>query len=140
MDQRVSLVTLAVADLNRSREFYDKGLGWKTGFAGEDIAFYQLPGNILGLWAKKAMAEDLGVPETSLGTGGVQLAQNVADRASVDRLLEQAQKAGARIVKPAHQAIWGGYTGLFADPDGHVWEIAWNPGWKLTADGTVALA
>ena len=139
MDQRVSLVTLAVADVKRSRTFYEQGLGWKPGFTGDDIVFYQLRGSILGLWDKKAMAKDLGVPPTQLATGAVQVAHNVADRSTVDRILAQAATAGARIVKPAHDAVWGGYTGLFADPDGHVWEVAWNPAWKLSADGAVAL-
>lgn len=139
MEQRISLVTLGVVDLGRSRRFYEEGLGWKPGFQAADIVFYQLPGTIFGLWSRRAMAEDLGVAEAALGTGAIQMAHNVADRASVDRILADAKAAGARIVKPAHDAAWGGYTGLFADPDGHAWEIAWNPGWRLAADGTVAL-
>jgi uncharacterized protein len=140
MEQRVSLVTLAVSDLAVSRSFYEKGLGWKPGFKSEEVVFYQLPGAILGLWSRSEMAKDLGVPTSSLGRGAIQLAHNVRSRAEVDRLLQEAKRAGARIVKAAHEAVWGGYTGLFADPDGHVWEVAWNPGWTIAADGTVTLA
>lgn len=139
MEQRVSLVTLAVSDLAQSRRFYEEGLGWKASFTSEDIAFYQVPGGVFALWSKKAMAADLGKSQASLGSGAIQLAHNVRDQVSVDQTLAEAQAAGARILKPAHDAIWGGYTGLFADPDGHSWEVAWNPDWKMAPNGTVSL-
>lgn len=139
MQQRLSLVTLAVADVARSRTFYEKGLGWKPSFTQDDIAFYQLPGMVFGLWSRKAFAADMGMTEKQLGPGGIGLAHNVKDAKEVDRLLVEAKKAGAKIVKPAHKAVWGGYTGTFADPDGHLWEVAWNPTWNLAADGTVRL-
>jgi catechol 2,3-dioxygenase-like lactoylglutathione lyase family enzyme len=139
MQQRLSLVTLAVGDLARARRFYEEGLGWTPGFAMDDIAFYQLPTMILGLWSRRAMAADLGVAPEALGTGAIQLAHNVPERASVDAILARAVRAGARVLKPAHEAEWGGYTGLFADPDGHPWEVAWNPAWTLASDGTVRL-
>ncbi|MEA3143825.1 MAG: uncharacterized protein QOG31_1149 [Thermoplasmata archaeon] len=135
MQQRLSAVTLAVADLARSRRFYET-LGWTPGFAGGDVAFYQANGLVLALWDAKAFAAETGLPARS---GGVCLAHNLADRASVDALLAQAKAAGAHLV-PAAAREWGGYSGHFRDPDGHTWEIAWNPAWPLDANGNVHLA
>jgi catechol 2,3-dioxygenase-like lactoylglutathione lyase family enzyme len=139
MDQRLSLVTLGVADLARSRRFY-AALGWQASGAGNaDVAFFQAGGMVLALWGQQALAEDAGVANEIGPFRGVSLAQNVASTAEVDRVMAEAELAGARIVKPAQEAFWGGYTGYFADPDGHLWEIAWNPQWTLGPDGEVRL-
>lgn len=139
MEQRVSLITIGITDLERSRDFYEKGLGWVAGFANEHVVFYQLNGMILALWNKDALAEDAGLPAGSTGVGGIALAYNVKDRGEVDKMLAEAERAGAKILKPGSEAFWGGYTGYFADPDGHPWEVAWNPGWVLYEDGRVSL-
>jgi len=139
MEQRLSLVTLAVADLGRARAFYEEGLGWKVGFTNDDVAFYQLPGMVFGLWSRASFAKDLGLPESKLLPGGIGLAHNVRSRGEVDRVIAEARAAGARMVKAPHDAAWGGYTGTFADPDGHLWEVAWNPGWTMDANGGVRI-
>lgn len=132
MDPRVSLVTLAVADVARSRKFY-AALGWQPAFAMDDIAFYQAGGMVVGLWERKAFAAETGLPAAS---GGICLAHNVRDAKAVDAVLRDAAKAGAKVV-PATKREWGGYSGHFRDPDGHTWEVAWNPAWTLQPDGTV---
>ena len=140
MEQRLSLVTLGVADLGRARRFYEDGLGWKRGNDNPDVAFYQMPGGILALWARTALAADARVADTGAAFGGVALAYNARSKAEVDAVLAEAEAAGARLLKPAEDVFWGGYSGYFADPDGHVWEVAWNPFWRIDADGRVALA
>jgi catechol 2,3-dioxygenase-like lactoylglutathione lyase family enzyme len=139
MDQRISLVTLGVADLDRSRAFYEGGLGWRPADAPEGVVFYQLPGMAFGLFGRDDLAEDARLPID--GTfSGITLASNQRSEAEVDRVLEQAEAAGARILKPAERVFWGGYSGYFADPDGHVWEVAYNPGWTIAEDGTLTVA
>ncbi|KAB2862634.1 MAG: VOC family protein [Bauldia sp.] len=140
MEQRLSLVTLGVADLGRARRFYEDGLGWKRGNDNPDVAFYQMPGGILALWSRTALAADARVADTGAAFGGVALAYNARSKAEVDAVLAEAEAAGARLLKPAEDVFWGGYSGYFADPDGHVWEVAWNPFWRIDADGRVALA
>ena len=140
MEQRLSLVTLGVADLGRARRFYEDGLGWKRGNDNPDGAFYQMRGGILALWARTARAADARVADTGAAFGGVALAYNARSKAEVDAVLAEAEAAGARLLKPAEDVFWGGYSGYFADPDGHVWEVAWNPFWRIDADGRVALA
>lgn len=134
MEPRLSAVTLAVKDLARSRAFY-QALGWKPSLAMDDVAFYQANGLVLSLWAAKAFAAETGLPGTS---AGICLAHNVRDRAAVDALLRDAKAAGGKVV-PAAQRDWGGYSGHFRDPDGHTWEVAWNPHWPLDAAGNVHL-
>jgi uncharacterized protein len=134
MEPRISLVTLAVADMARSRAFYG-ALGWEPKLAMEDVTFYQAGGMAFGLWHRKPFAEETGLPTTR---GGLCLAHNVRDRAAVDALLHDAGKAGAK-VQPAKAQEWGGYSGFFRDPDGHLWEVAWNPAWTLDGDGNVRL-
>lgn len=138
MDQRISLVTLAVADVDRSRRFYET-LGWRAAFTNEEVAFYQLNRIVLGLFDRGAMAKDQRKDPDHLGVGGVALAYNVASRADVDAVFDEARKAGAHILKEPEDAPWGGYSGYFADPDGHPWEVAWNPGWTLGDDGAVTI-
>jgi len=137
MDRRISLITLGVADLARSRRFYET-LGWKASGPSDDVAFFQAGGMILALWSRTSLAEDAGVSDKG-GFGGIVLAQNVESAKAVDAVLGEAEKAGGRILKPGHEAFWGGYTGHFADPDGHPWEIAWNPGFTILDDGSVKL-
>ena len=138
MEQRVSLITLGVADLAAARGFYE-ALGWTTE-AGpdDDVVFFQAGGMVLGLWGRARLAEDSGV-EDSGGWGGVALAHNTRSPAEVDEVIEQARAAGARIVREPAQTFWGGYSAAFLDPDGHAWEVAHNPGWSIAADGSVSL-
>ena len=130
MEQRISLVTLGVEDLARARAFYE-ALGWGGAQQPDDeVAFFQAGGMIFGLWTA------LG----GHGAPGIELAYNVRSPDEVDALLGEADRAGGTIVRPAVRASWGGYTGAFADPDGYVWEVAYNPDWTLADDGTVRLA
>jgi catechol 2,3-dioxygenase-like lactoylglutathione lyase family enzyme len=139
MEQRVSLATLGVADVRRSRRFYE-ALGWKTN-AGldDDVVFFQSGGMALALWSRQSLAEDSGV-EDSGGWGGVTLAHNVRSPAEVDAVLEEARAAGARIAREGGETFWGGYSGVFVDPDGHPWEVAHNPHWTIRDDGSVSLS
>ena len=141
LEQRLSLVTLGVTDLEASLRFYRDGLGWTpASTGGGDVAFFQLNGIILGLYARTALAADAGVD--ALESGGLTrtaLAHNVRERDDVDRVLQAARDAGARINKPAEDAFWGGRSGYFADPDGFLWEVAWNPGFPIAPDGSVTI-
>ena len=138
MKQRVNLVTLGVADLERSRAFYE-ALGWTTGAGpGADVVFFQAGGMVLALWDRGRLAADSCV-EDSPGWGGVTLALNFGSPAEVDEAIAEARAAGARIGREPGETFWGGYSGVFVDPDGHPWEIAHNPHWQLTADGGVRL-
>jgi uncharacterized protein len=138
MEQRLSLVTLGVADLERSLRFYES-LGWRRGNQHAEVVFFQLGGAILALWAREALAADAGMAPEGSGFTGIALAYNTRSREEVDAVLAEAKAAGATIPKPAEEAFWGGYTGYFADPDGHLWEVAWNPGWTIGEDGGVTL-
>jgi hypothetical protein len=139
MEQRLSLVTLGVADLERARRFYEDGLGWRRGNDHPEVVFYQLGGMVFALWGRDALAQDAHLPDAGRGFGGIALAYNARTRDEVDAVLAEAEAAGARILKPAEDAFWGGYSGYFADPDGHPWEVAWNPEWTLADDGSVSL-
>jgi predicted lactoylglutathione lyase len=139
MEQRVSLITLGVADLARARAFYE-ALGWTTGAEpGDDVAFFQAGGMVVALWDRARLAEDSGV-EDGGGWGGVTLAYNVRSPAEVDAVIDEARRAGARIAREGAATFWGGYSGVFVDPDGHPWEVAHNPHWTLADDGSVRLA
>ena len=136
--QRVSLITLGVADLGRSRSFYE-GLGWTTGAAAEDdVVFCQAGDMVLALWDRARLGEDSCV-EDSPGWGGTTLALNLGSPAEVDEAIEEARAAGARIGREPAETFWGGYSAAFLDPEGHPWEIAHNPRWTLTEDGGVRL-
>lgn len=139
MEQRLSVLTLGVADLERSRRFYEGGLGWRRGNDHAEVVFFQVNGSVLALFSRRDLAADAGLGAEGSGFGGVALGYCSRSRQEVDAVLAQAAAAGARILKPAQDAFWGGYSGYFADPDGHVWEVAWNPEWPLTADGDVRL-
>jgi catechol 2,3-dioxygenase-like lactoylglutathione lyase family enzyme len=138
MEPRVSLITLGVADLARSRAFYE-AVGWVThSEPEEDVAFFQSGGMVLALWSREELAKDSGV-EDGGGWGGVTLAYNVPSPADVDVFLETARAAGARIPRTGAETFWGGYSGVFIDPDGHPWEVAHNPFWTVTENGDVLL-
>lgn len=138
MEQRLSLVTLGVADLERSLRFYE-ALGWKRANDHAEVVFFQLPGMVLGLWSREALANDARLAPNERGFGGITLAYNARDKDEVDAVLKEAERAGARILKPAEDVFWGGYSGYFADPDGHPWEVAWNPEWEIGTNGDVKL-
>lgn len=137
--QRVSLITLGVTDMERSRAFY-AALGWVPVPSPPEVTFYQLDGLVLGLFGLAPLAEDQGRPGAELGTGAMTLAQNFADRESVDTAFAAAVRAGATPLKPPREVFWGGYSGYFADPDGHAWELAHNPFWEISPDGRVTIA
>ena len=139
MDQRLSVVTLGVEDLGRARAFYG-ALGWETG-AGpdDDVVFFQAGGLIVALWSRESLAEDSAVEDTG-GWGGITLAHNVGSPAEVDAVIAEAEAAGATIGRPGAATFWGGYSGIFIDPDGHPWEVAHNPHWTLREDGSVQLS
>lgn len=134
MDARVSLITLAVADMDRAAAFYE-AIGWKRVETPDGIVVFDLLGQSLGLYPRADLARDMGVDEDRLGTGAMTLACNVRDKSEVAAVLAEAEAAGARILRPAHDVFWGGHIGYFADPDGHVWEVAFNPFAPLRADG-----
>ena len=128
MEPRISIITLGVADLARSVEFYRDGLGLVLYDENtESIAFFQNKGTWLALYPREALAADVGIPTQGSGFSGVTLAHNLRSKEEVDELLEVAVTAGATLVKPAQDTFWGGYSGYFSDPDGYLWEIAWNP-------------
>jgi catechol 2,3-dioxygenase-like lactoylglutathione lyase family enzyme len=137
VEQRLSLVTLGVADLDRAREFYES-LGWRRGDDNDDVVFFQTGGMIVALWDRAALADDSAVEDTG-GWGGVSLALNVRSPEEVDDVLEEARAAGAVIGRAGAETFWGGYSGVFVDPDGHPWEVAHNPFWTVTEDGRTLL-
>src|SRR2546421_10658460 len=129
VEQRISLVTFGVKDLARARAFYES-MGWRGALQPDDeIVFFQAGSMVFGLWTKLGGS----------GAPGIELAHNVRSPDEVDTLLGEAERAGGRIVRPGHPAVWGGYTGAFADPDGYVWEVAYNPDWLIGDDGSVRL-
>ena len=136
--QRISLITLGTSDMDRARRFYET-LGWKAAPSPPEGTFYQLDGMVLGLFGLKALAADQGRADATLGTGAITLAQNFADRAAVDAAWRRALAAGATPLKAPEEVFWGGYSGYFADPDDHVWEIAHNPFWPIDANGRITL-
>ncbi|SMF64612.1 hypothetical protein SAMN06265365_12340 [Tistlia consotensis] len=140
MEPRITLVTLAVRDLARATAFYER-LGWTQRVrAAEGVAFFQAGGLGLSLYPLEEQARDLGLPAEAMAPpAGVVLAHNVRTRDEVAAVLAEAEAAGAEILKPAAEAFWGGWFGFFRDPEGHLWEVAWNPGFALADDGSLAL-
>jgi len=134
MDQRVSLITLGVTDVDRSATF-NQALGWERVDSPEGIVVFDLLGQSLGLYPRADLARDMGLEEGDLGTGAATLACNLRDKEEVAQVLDRAEAAGGRILKPAHDVFWGGHIGYFADPDGHIWEVAFNPFSPLREDG-----
>ena len=139
MEQRLSIITLGVEDLKRSREFYER-LGWRRSMNNAaGIVFFQAGGIALALYPRQDLAKDANVPPDGNGFGGVSLAYNTRSRAEVDSVLEDATAAGATIIKPAKEAFWGGYSGYFSDPDAFLWEVAWNPSFPIAEDGSIRI-
>lgn len=142
MEKRLSLITLGVSDVSRAEEFYES-LGWRRDGGVDDdtdhVVFFQAPGMIVALWDRAKLAADSGV-EDGGGWGGVTLAYNVRAPEEVDAVLDEARAAGATIPRTGANTFWGGYSGVFVDPDGHPWEIAYNPGWTIHEDGSTTLA
>src|SRR6478609_2088017 len=139
MDQRVSLITLGVADLARARAFYE-AIGWTTGAKPEDdVVFFQTGCMIVALWGRGQLEQDSGVEDAG-GWGGVTLAYNARSPEEVDTVIDEARAAGARIAREGAATFWGGYSGVFVDPDGHPWEVAHNPHWTVADDGSVRLS
>ena len=139
MDPRISLITLGVDDMARSRTFYE-ALGWTASpQSNDDVTFFQAGGSIFGLYGRAALAADATVENTPVGFRGTSISYNARDRAEVDAVLKEVVDAGAALVKAAEDVFWGGYSGYFADPDGHLWEVAHNPFWTIADDGTITL-
>jgi len=139
LKQRVNLITLGTRDLEPARRFYE-ALGWRTGAApGDDVVFFQAGDMVLALWDRVRLAEDSGVAEGG-GWGGVTLALNLGSPPEVDAAIEEARAAGAEIAREPAETFWGGYSGVFVDPDGHPWEVAHNPHWTIDDDGGVHLS
>jgi len=139
MEQRLSIITLGVTDLERSRQFYER-LGWRRSMAkAEGVVFFETGGMALALFPRGELAKDANVAPGGDGFSGFSLAYNTRNRADVDSLLADAVAAGARLIKPAEEAFWGGYSGYFADPDAFLWEVAWNPSFPIAEDGSIRI-
>lgn len=139
MEQRVSIVTLGVADLDRSRKFYER-LGWRRSMANtEGVVFFQAGGMALALYPRTELAKDANISAAGQGFGGIALAYNARSRDGVNSVIAEAEAAGARLLRPAQEAFWGGYSGYFSDPDGFPWEVAWNPFFPIAEDGSIRL-
>jgi predicted lactoylglutathione lyase len=136
--QSVSLITLGVSDYERAKSFY-AALGWSPALEIEETAFFQANGVVLVLWAREKLAADSGIADDGASWSGITLAHNVGSRQEVDDLIEQARRAAATIAREPSDTFYGGYAGVFRDLDGHAWEVAHNPGFGLTADGSVLL-
>ena len=138
MEQRVSLITLGVADVHRSAAFY-RALGWvPVPDDNDDVLFFSAGGLVVALWHRDRLAEDSAVEDNG-GWGGITIAHNVRSAAEVDEVIDEARAAGARIGREPASTFWGGYSGVFVDPDGHPWEVAHNPGWTLDENGAVRI-
>jgi len=139
VEQRLSIVTLGVADLTASREFYER-LGWRRSMAkAEGIVFFQAGKMALALYPRHELAKDANFAPDGHGFGGMTLAYNARNRQEVDAVLAEAKGAGATLLKPAQEAFWGGYSGYFSDPDGFLWEVAWNPFFPMAEDGGIQI-
>lgn len=139
MEQRLSIVTLGVADVAAARRFYER-LGWSaSSVGGDEIAFFQAGSIVFSLYSLEEMTTDLGIESDCSGCASIALAYNVRQKEDVDAVLAEAEQAGARLLKPAEEKFWGGYAGYFADPEGYAWEVAWNPAFELSEDGSLRL-
>jgi len=139
MEQRLSIVTLGVRDMARACAFYER-LGWRASSASnDDVTFFRAGGVVLGLYGRTALAEDAKVSPDGDGFAGIALAHNTASREAVDAVVAEAAAAGGTVIKPAEDVFWGGYSGYFADPDGHLWEVAWNPHFPVDEAGNLIL-
>lgn len=140
MQQQIAVITLGIDDLARSKRFYMDGFGWRPVFENDEIAFYQMNGLVFATWRKAALTDDMRRPSAGNGQAGFALAHNVAARADVAPLIANLVAAGGRLLRAADEPAHGGFRGYVADPDGHAWEIAWNPAWPIDDAGHVAFA
>jgi predicted lactoylglutathione lyase len=138
VQQSVSLITLGVSDYARAKSFYE-ALGWSTALEIEETAFFQANGVVLVLWAREKLAADSGIDDDGASWSGIALAHNVASRKEVEDVVEQARTNGATVTREPSETFYGGYAGVFRDPDGHAWEVAHNPGFSLERDGSIIL-
>ncbi len=139
MQPRITLITLGVADVAASRTFYEK-LGFvASGDSNPNVTFFQAGGLVVALFGRQALADDAGVANSVPGFSGIALAHNVTTRQEADGVLAEVLGAGGKLIKPAQETFWGGYAGYFADPDGHLWEVAHNPFWTMDDEGRVQL-
>jgi catechol 2,3-dioxygenase-like lactoylglutathione lyase family enzyme len=139
MDQRISLITLGYRDYRRARDFYE-AIGWTDAVAPDDeVVFFQAGGMVFAIWDRAKLAEDSCMQDDG-GWGGITLAYNVRSPEDVDAVLTEAQAAGATVARAGAETPWGGYSGVFVDPEGHPWEVAHNPAWTVNDDGTVSLS
>jgi predicted lactoylglutathione lyase len=137
MEQRVTVITLGYRDYQRARDFYT-AMGWEVRWTDDDVIFFQAGPMILSVWDREKLADDSGVQDSG-GWGGVTLGYNVNSPEEVDEVLAQAKAAGGAVPRPGGKTFWGGYSGIFVDPEGHPWEVAHNPNWTLHEDGSVSL-
>jgi catechol 2,3-dioxygenase-like lactoylglutathione lyase family enzyme len=137
MPQQISVITLGIAELPRSRRFYGEGFGWTPVFANPEIVFYQMNGLMLATWLRAPLEADMGRTGAAVAAGAVALGHNVDSAEEVEALMRGLAAAGGRILRPGDAPPHGGYRGYVADPDGHAWEIAWNPAWPIDAEGRV---
>ena len=142
MEQRISLITLGVADLERSVAFYERVVGWKATPGPPGVAFFDLGGIVFGLYPREDLATDMGCGANGASAGDAArfaLAHNARSKADVERIFAQLEANGATIAKPPEETFWGGYSGYFRDPDGHAWEVAYNPFWTIGEDGRITM-
>ncbi|MGC4034768.1 MAG: VOC family protein [Chitinophagaceae bacterium] len=140
MRQKLSLITLGVNDFTKALDFYEKGLGWKKSSASQDdIAFFPLGGIVFSIYPRKLLADDATVNENGSGFSGIAIAYNAKSEQEVDNVLDEVAKLGATIIKPAQKVFWGGYSGYFKDPDGHLFEVAYNPFWSFDDNDNLVL-
>ena len=140
MRQQLNLITLGVEDINRAVRFYENGLGWKrSAVSMDDLAVFSLGGLALALYPRHLLAEDALVEDTPTGFSGITLSYNTRSEEEVDQVLDKVKKVGARIIKPGQKVFWGGYSGYFKDPDGHLFEVAYNPFWEMDDGGNLKL-
>jgi catechol 2,3-dioxygenase-like lactoylglutathione lyase family enzyme len=140
MKQKLNLITLGVENINRAVEFYEKGLGWKRSVAStDDMVVFSLGGIALSLYPRAELADDIGISSNGSGFSGITLSHNVRSEEEADDVMDLVKRLGATIIKPAQKVFWGGYSGYFRDPDGHLFEVAYNPHWKLDKDDNLVL-
>lgn len=139
MQQQISVITLGVSDLAASRRFYREGFGWTPAFETPEIVFYQMNGLVLGAWLKPELEKDM-AREAPRGSGAVSLAHNVESAAALTAVMDRLARAGGTVLRQTGAPLHGGFRGYIADPDGHAWEIAWNPSWPISAEGYVTFA
>lgn len=139
MKGQLTVVTLGVTYLKRSRDFYEQGLEWPVAMANDHIVFFQLKGIVLGLYPRHLLAQDIKIKDQGSGFPGITLAVNLEGEGEVDAMFRKVESCGAKVVKPPQKVFWGGYSGYFSDPDGHLWEVAYNPFWTLDKTGSVVI-